>query len=85
MSEMIKFFNENECPYCSSNLALVDIDITVSQISHNGMMMNGKSSNQIYLYCNNCNRKYEVEKKGQFVRIRRKAQIPVFENPLYDK
>lgn len=85
MYEPIKFFKENECPYCSRKLVLVDIDMTVSQIDSDGMMLSGnwRGGNKIFLYCNTCKKKYDVEKKGQFVRIKRKTQIASFGNPLY--
>lgn len=90
MYEPIRFIKNNECPHCGKIMQLVDIDITVNAIDSDGKILSGikdsKTGNQFFLYCTSCKTKYDTEKYGQFVRIKRKEQSLLgIKNPLYDK
>lgn len=84
----ICFLRENQCPKCGKLLQLVDIDLTVHAIDNDGRILSGindsKSSTNFFLYCHNCKTKYQTEKHGQFVRIKKaKIQPLLIENPFY--
>lgn len=87
MYEPIIFLKENECPKCGKLLQLVDIDITVNSVDSDGRILSGindsKTGNRFFLYCSQCKTKYDTQKIGQFVRIRRKLESLKIENPLY--
>ena len=90
MYEPIRFIKNNECPKCGKTMQLVDIDIIINAIDSDGRILSGikdsKTGNQFFLYCCDCKTKYDTEKHGQFVRIRRKEQpLLGIKNPLYDK
>lgn len=87
MYEPIHFLKENECPKCGKLMQLVDIDISVNSVDSDGKILSGigdnKSGNRFFLYCTNCKTKYDTEKHGQFVKIKRKQLQLNVSNPFY--
>lgn len=85
MFQPIRYLRPNECPRCGkSTLKLVDIDVTVYNVDSNGILRDHHDGTIFYLYCNRCKKKYEVDKRGMAVSIKKKDTSFNPINPMYE-
>ncbi|MDD3121898.1 MAG: hypothetical protein PHC62_00115 [Candidatus Izemoplasmatales bacterium] len=87
MYQPIRYLKANECPICGTpTLNLVDIDIAIYAVDGTGKMGDHVEGLQFFLQCSKCKKKYETEKKGQYVRIKtsiENVQLHIEANPFY--